>query len=849
MVSNASLDAGAACDFEVVVTIPEDMMPGVFTNTVEEVTGTIGGTQYSGGSASDDVTVYRAPQLFVSFEKNVAAPGETLDLDYTLHFNENDIYSTDVEFSHDLQTVIPGIIVSELPKYGVCTSGTLELSGGVIQYSGGELDTNTTCEFKVSVTIPEDAQWKNYNFPTSEVTASADWDGMPVDSPANSASLQVSGLDFTLEFIDDPLFPGESGVMRYTIENLSATEDVTNMAFSHSLSGLNITVDSVMPMSDVCGTGSSLNLSGSTMIFTGGNLLAEEQCSFDVEFTVSSSVETGVYGTVTSNLSATVAGSGIISPAASDILRVTTDVIGFSQSFSADYTVAGSTIDVEYTITNTDTETLTDITFTENFNAALAGLAATGLPLSDICGAGSIIDGTDTVGFTGGSLSAGDSCTFTVTLQIPEVVSSGTEVISTTSVITGKVDGFDAAGPFVSDSFTVSNVEFTKSFSTYDPYTKTATLSYSIKNLNDSDSFTGVAFTDDMDALAPGAVAVGLPKNDVCGSGSQLNGTSFLTFTGGELGPSGTCSFDIDIQFAEGIASGDYSGTTSDLMHSGLFLAPAASAEISVFPVPPVFTKVFGDETVTEGEITTLTFRVNNLEADLPAENIDFVDVFPVGLVPADPLNAFVSCTGGDLTVQADGITYSGGTAKAERICEIKIDVEAVSPGTLVNTTGELTSSLGNSGTATDTITVEEAEVPDETPDEVTDEEDDTVDEEDDVDTGEIVDEIPDEVTDETVDEMPDEIADETVDEISDEVTDETVDETPDETTDDVMPDNEVNDEVQDEMEDNVSDEASDAKVDEAVDSDEDDLSDEASDAEADDATSLGSDGCGCSLI
>lgn len=823
---NAAGQVGDSCTFEVTVTIPQDMMPGVFTNNIEKMTGTIDGKQYSAVAVSDDVQIFRAPQLFASFEKSVAAPGETLDLEYTLHFNENDVDSTSIAFAHDLKTGMPGVIVGALPKYGVCTSGTLELAEDKIKYSGGSLDTNTTCEFEVPVTIPEDAQWKNYDFPTSEVTANTDELGMAVDSPANSAVLLVSGLDFTLEFIDDPLFPGESGRIRYVIDNFSKTEDVSGMYFTHNLNGLNITIDAILPVNDICGSGSLLSLNyGTTLVFNGGNLLAAEQCSFDVEFTVSDSAETGVYGTATSTFTANVQGNVIYLPAGSDVLAVTDEVIEFSKKFSSDFTVAGSTIDVEYTITNTDTEALTDIAFTDDIDAALSGMVAVGLPQNDVCDSGSQIDGTNTVSFSGGTVSAGDSCTFTVTYQIPEAVSSGTEILSTTSAVTGKVDGFDATGNAASDSFTVSNVAFSKSFSAYDPYTKTATLSYNIKNLNAADSFTGITFSDDLGTVFPGAVATNLPQNDVCGAGSQLSGTSFVTMTSGSMGPSGVCSFDVDIQFADNVASADYTSTTSDLMHNGLFLAPAASADINVFPVPPVFTKMFGDDEVTIGDVTTLTFRVNNLESDLPAENLNFVDVFPAGLVPADPLNAFVTCTGGDVTVQSNGVTYSSGTAMAERICEVVVNVEAVAVGTHVNTTGELTSSIGNGGTATDNITVKEAEVPDEGPDETPDEvADETIDEMPD----EVNDETTDEITDEDSDEMTDETADETSDEVNDETVDETVDETPDETTDDVMPDKEVDDEVADEI---------------------DDVSDEASDAEADDATSLGSSGCGCSLI
>jgi len=849
-VSNASLypagQLGDSCTFEVVVTIPQDLMPGVFTNTVEKVTGIIDGEQYSAVITNDEVQVIRAPQLFVSFEKSVAAPGETLNLEYTLVFNENDVDSTDVSFTHDLETMMPGITVNDLPKNGVCTSGTLEFSEDKIKFFGGSLEKNTTCEFEISVTIPENADWKTYEFETSEVTAFTS--GLASDSPANSASLLVSGLDFTVEFIDDPLFPGESGVMRYTLDNLSTTKDVTEMFFTHNIADLSIAIDSTMPMNDVCGSGSSLVLSGgSFLVFQSGNRLAQEQCSFDVEFTVSSGVENGMYGTATSALSAKVDGGNIVQPAASDILSVSNEIIEFSKSFSADFAAAGSTIDLEYTITNTDTDPIADITFTDIFFDVHPGLEAIGLPARNVCGAGSIIIGSNEVTFSGGLLGSGETCSFTITLVVPD--ESSTELSSTSSQITALSSGFEVAGPMATDGFTVSNVEFSKSFSAYDPQMQTATLSYNITNLNESLSYNGISFSDDLSSITPGTVAVGLPQNDVCGAGSMLSGTSFLTLTSGSISPSGMCSFDVEIQFVNP-ASGDHSNSTSDLMHNGLFLASAATASINVFPLPPVFSKEFAVENITVGEVTTLTFTIDNSGSDIAATGLDFTDNFPAGMVLADPVNVGTTCTGGILTAIAGTsvMYYTGAAIEAFGTCVVSVDITTESAGKMVNVTGDLTSSMGNSGNASDDLTVEEEEVPDEGPDEVADEEDDTVDEEDDVDTGEIVDEIPDEVADEE---------DDIVDEEDDVDTGEIVDETQDEVADEAVTDDEVNDEVADETvvpdeavtDNEVVDETEDSETVDDPDFYEEEMDSKSDDDEIEDETKSKADGCGCSLI
>ncbi len=59
---------------------------------------------------------------------------------------------------------------------------------------------------------------------------------------------------------------------------------------------------------------------------------------------------------------------------------------------------------------------------------------------------------------------------------------------------------------------------------------------------------TAITFTDDLEATLSGLVAIGLPVHDVCGTGSQLAGTSTLTLSGGTLAPGETCVFSATLQ-------------------------------------------------------------------------------------------------------------------------------------------------------------------------------------------------------------------------------------------------------------------------------------------------------------
>jgi len=65
----------------------------------------------------------------------------------------------------------------------------------------------------------------------------------------------------------------------------------------------------------------------------------------------------------------------------------------------------------------------------------------------------------------------------------------------------------------------------------------TTNLEFTITNFSRDFEATNVTFTDDLTAVLAGLSAIGTPINDVCGTGSQLTGTTNLTFTGGTIPP------------------------------------------------------------------------------------------------------------------------------------------------------------------------------------------------------------------------------------------------------------------------------------------------------------------------
>jgi hypothetical protein len=133
-----------------------------------------------------------------------------------------------------------------------------------------------------------------------------------------------------------------------------------------------------------------------------------------------------------------------------------------------------------------------------------------------------------------------------------------------------------------------------------------------------------------------------------------------------------------------------------------------ASDTLRVNPQPG-FDKTFAPNPIAAGLVSTLTFSIDNSGSTAAATGLDFADNLPAGMVVATPPNASTTCTGGTITAVGDTsvIAYTGGSVAAGATCTVQVDVTSSTAGDHANISGNLTSSLGDSGTARDTLTVE----------------------------------------------------------------------------------------------------------------------------------------------
>ncbi|MDH3246121.1 MAG: hypothetical protein OEM26_15980, partial [Saprospiraceae bacterium] len=452
--SGGSLAAGAICSFTVTIDIPAGQPGGIFTNTSSEVTALVNGLQVIGSPASDDLVILNAPSISKEFTDDPVMPGDIVHLDFHIHYSANALSdATDISFTDDLNATLAGLILASVDM-NTCGGTVGGVSTSSLNFSGGTLSADEDCLISITLSVPANAAFGFHGNTSSNVTATVS--GQNVTGNQATDDLLVSPVLFTKEFLDGPFLPGETATLRFSIENLSS-QSLTNMIFTDNLDQvLNGLVAVGLPANDICGQGSQI--SGSTnLIFTGGNLLSGTSCSFDVTVSIPANAGDGEYLNTTSNLSLTHNNSNFSFPPASDILEIKSDYLELTKEFIDDPINPGDQVTLEFTITNLHpTDQISSISFSDDLNAALSGLAATGLPLNNFCGQGSSLTGTSNLSLTGGSLGPGASCTFAVDLSVPASATPGTQNTNTTSTITGIVGDFPANGPFASDNLTIA---------------------------------------------------------------------------------------------------------------------------------------------------------------------------------------------------------------------------------------------------------------------------------------------------------------------------------------------------------------------------------------------------------
>ncbi|WP_376695242.1 DUF7933 domain-containing protein [Wenzhouxiangella sp. EGI_FJ10305] len=696
--NGGSLPTDGSCTFQVTAQIPGEAPVNLYTNVTSEVTATVGGETVAGPPGEADLTVLAPPAFSKSFLSG-APPGGTVDLQFNLQLSENAPGpATDISFTDDLFATLNGLTAVTLPADGFCGAGSQMTGTDLLSVTGVTLEPGVSCSFEATLQVPVEAIPGEYPNTTSAVSATMD--GTAVDGPAATADLRLIGLQLLKSFPDSPSVAGGTATLRFVLDNSASSLAASGISFNDDLgnviSGMTATE---LPADDFCGTGSQATQSGDVVTVSGASLAVGDTCTFELTVQVPAGTAAGFYNNRTSQITANINAETEFLPPADAQLEII-DPLAISKAFIDDPVAPGETVALEFTLmNNSPTDSATGLTFTDDLDAVLAGMSATGVPADGFCGAGSQATGGGVLSVTGANLAPATFCTFQVTVLVPAGASAGTTVTNNTSALSGEVGGTATSASPASDELRIDLVDLSKSFAGPVGAGGTVVLSFQVENQSTS-AVGDLSFTDDLGATLSGLQAVSLPASP-CGAGSSITGASVLTVTGGSLAAGESCSFDVTLQVPAGAAPGIYPNTTSGLTSQGQPLGTAASADLQVEPAP-AFDKTFSPTTVLVGDVSVLTFNIDNGASVISADDLDFTDNLPAGLEVASPPSASTTCTGGTLTAVAGAasLSYTGGSVAAGATCTVSLDIAGNTPGSQINTSGALTSSLGNSGTA-----------------------------------------------------------------------------------------------------------------------------------------------------
>ncbi|MCD9149782.1 DUF7933 domain-containing protein [Pseudophaeobacter flagellatus] len=717
-VSGADLAVGETCSFDLILDVDASVPPSSYPFSTGEVSATVNGNSVTTAAASATLDVEGGANLNFSktFAADILGAGQSTTLTFTMSSAaESPNTATGLSFTDDLAAFASGTTLTI--DSSTCTGSTsLSAGNSMLTYSGGSLDPGGSCTIETTVTLDAGVVANTYTNTTSPLTGSAG--GKTTTAAAATDSIEIlvaQALNLSASFdITDPL-PSEEITLTYRLSNPDSTYTYSAINFtdnySQALSGLAV---AALPTAGFCGGGSA---SGTTTgVFTGMSLAPGANCDIAVTLTVPSGAADGSYMTATTAVRATLNGGTVTLDNMLANFAVDSTLVSLSKSYASTPTAPGDSVVVNYTLSNDSSRALTSIAFSDDLDAQLSGLASTSGSQSNICGSGSSLSGTGMLSFANGTLVAGASCSFSVTQVVPGGSSANVYAGTTTSV-TAEASGLAVTGPAAAADLTVSAFalpSFVKSFA--DPVLGaggSTTVTYQITNNDGSASLSGLRFTDDLDVALTGLVVSAGTGSNLCGSGSVVSGTSEVILTSGSLAPGDSCSIALTLSIPGTASAGSYPGSSSPLTENGVFAANAASASFTIDPAP-LYSKGFAASPIVQGDTTTLTFSIDNSAATLLASGLNFTDNLPTGLVIAPSANASTTCTGGTITAPAGAstISYTGGTVAAGASCNLSVEVRATTVGGLLNTTGNLTSSLGNSGTASATLNVSAAPLP-----------------------------------------------------------------------------------------------------------------------------------------
>ena len=716
-----------SCSFSVPVAFPSSAPSGNHTSESSVISGNRGGSSVAGPTAKKSFYVYGKPKLTkVILNKPVDIDGTTT-FRYTIENTDLTDTLSNITFVDDANGQV-GNMSFTFPPANSCGTGSgmsyyvpsSDIEG--VRLIGGTLAPGASCTFDLGVDLQPAILGGEYLGEISN--ARGEFNSYQINTTSTNDTLKVSPVPHLKKVISGSGLPGDTLTIEYLFTlNTLATQTFSGLSFSDDFSNLTSGSKStsllITEIQSLCASASASGLNTNTFSLSGASLSAGDTCRILIKVKIPLDSAMGSFTSVTS----TPTNGSFTGTAAS----ANFDVIGLViiKEYSQP-TFPGDSLTMIYSFINPnrsfDVSMFSTIALTDDLDSELGGLLYNQGNLSGFCGSSSNLTGTSLLSFREISLNPEDTCKVTLKVKIPSSVALqgyNTELLGPTFLLQ---DGTSHTGNaknvrVVNNTFTVSNaIEFSKSFLNNAEPGDTVSLAFTIKNVHPTETLTGISFTDSLNAMHVGFTSVDLPQSNVLGTGSSLTtasgGDSIIVLSGGSLLPNEEITFNVKVKVPNDIYSGIFKNTTSPLtfiLNSNNLTYNTASADLIVNNNRrPTFSKAFAQDTILTGQMTTLTFTIDNSLNGDAVSNINFSDNLPQGMVIAASPNITNSCAVGTVIglVGSASFSVSNASILANSTCTYSVDVTIDKSKLIVNQSENLTSAVGNSGPSKDSIYV-----------------------------------------------------------------------------------------------------------------------------------------------
>jgi len=613
------------------------------------------------------------PNLSKSFSPDGVATGSTSTLTFTVTNTNSTLALTGVAFD---DTLPAGVTVAS-GSSSQCGGTLTTTAPSSLSFSGGSLAAGASCMVTATVTVTSAGPHDNVSgfVSATETGVNTGTTGVGTDTITGVLPPAIQK-----QFAPNPVLAGTVSTLTFTIDNPNQDIPLSGVAFTDTLPtspGAMVVAATPAASTSGCGSPTFAPTGGAASLsFSGGTIAAGGTCVVQVDVTAPVA---GAYANTTSAVSHMVGGATATGNTASDTLTVTpaTPAIALlkqigptaSGPWSSFLAVAsGADVYYRFTIENVSNVPLTNLDVSDLMVSAAGCSWPATLPVAsptDDPTATCVVGPVAATEGTNPNLASGSG-----SYNATDVSDDSTATYATTGVTLAKSvmeSQFTTAGDVLHYSFLVTN-------SGAAPLAGPVTID---DDKSTDESCPAVTTVGDFDAFLD--------------PGESLTCTATYMVTAADV----TAGFVTNQAFAtvDGVSSNTDTATVT---------TPG-------FTAPPSITKAFAPANIAVGEVSTLTFTIENPNAGAALAMVAFTDPLPAGVEVASAPAASTSGCGTPTfapTAGATSLSFSGGSIAAAGTCTVSVAVTATTSGSKVNVTGAVTSDAGTGNTATATLVV-----------------------------------------------------------------------------------------------------------------------------------------------